>query len=227
MIWAFFVFGSVWFWTLLVIELVLLTVLVDAEETWWSFWSVIIFLGLIHLFGDANVFIWLKDHPWDVIRIVALYAILGIAWGVSKYIYNVNKVKSILRSLKPKFIEEWDEETARSEWVDKTFRMKRSGDERTVEDITNEWDISIGKNKGWKEYYEREINYKDQRWIEFGSKGQVGSVIFWMAYWPVSFFWTIFSDMLRSAARWFYYTCLVRIFENIHKKTVGKELEIE
>lgn len=224
MIWAFFVVGSLWFWLLLSIEIVLLTAFVDAEETWYSFWSVVVFLAILHLFGDLNIFTWLRDHPWDVVRIVALYGLLGVAWGVSKYVYNVNKVKSILKHLKAKFLTKWDEEREKNDFISQEKRRDADLDD---DGALAKWDPKAHKQTKWKEYYEGEINHKDQRWIEFGSNGQAGTVIFWMAYWPVSFVWTIFSDMLKSAAKWFYYTCLVEIFAKIHRKTVGKELEIE
>jgi len=225
MIWAFFVFGSVWFWTLGLFWLIVLTALVEKEEAAYSFWSVVIFFVLIHLFGNTNFFVYMKDHPWDFVRIIILYSIIGIAWGAARFWFCKSKTRRLLDELKITFYEWYKDDKACATWVERTFRLSHGDDKRTVDQLKDDWDPIVGKKDSWRMFYEGKLNRKELRWVGFES--QAGTVIFWMAYWPVSAFWTILDDPLRRAATWVYDHCLVGIFKKIHDKTVGKALEIE
>lgn len=200
MIWAFFAFGSMWFWTLTCIWLMMLTFFVEDENTGWSFGSVIIFLAVIHLFGDVNLFVYLKENPVGFLQLAAMYIFFGIVWGISKFYFFNAKIKRKIESLKAEFIKAYD------------------GDEKnencSAEDKQREWDNCLDSN----------LNYSEKEQMDLSK--QSGKVIFWISYWPVSAFWTILNDPLRRFGKFVYDVLFVRIFKYIHKKTIRKALTI-
>ena len=60
---AFFMLGGFWWWSLVAIELMLWIAFVEGEQGWGALWSLVGFVALIHLFGDAHWFGWLKENP--------------------------------------------------------------------------------------------------------------------------------------------------------------------
>lgn len=190
---AFFVLGSVWFWLLCGVWLILLTAFVEHEEPWYSFWSVVIFFGLIHLFGDVNFFSYMRDNPWDCVRLGALYVVVGMLWGVAKFYFYNKRLQGRLEVLKRKF----------------------TPCKTTEKEIQAEWE----------DYYCRNLDRKDQQRLELSN--QARKIVFWMAYWPVSAFWTLLNDPIRIAYNWAYETILVKMFTDIHNRTVGKGMKYQ
>jgi len=207
MIWAFFAFGSMWFWMLTIGWLVLLTYWVEDEDTAWAFGSVCAFLALIHLFGDINIFTYLKANPMNAVQLVVVYAALGTGWGVLKfYMYNA-RFKRRIEALKVDFR--------------KQYKLPKAGDVATIdgqkgatEDMKREWD----------KYWKNNLSHTDRDKMKLSN--QSGKVIFWISYWPVSAFWTILNDPLRRLGKLIYNILFVRIFKWIHEKTVGKAVEL-
>jgi len=124
MLWAFFAFGTVWFWILSIVWIVLLTFWVDCEDTGWALGSVVVYLGTITLFGDINVFTWLKDHPSDSFRLILLYAAIGVMWGIAKFYLLNSKFQRQIERYKKIFLEQYtadsdeDRKQAWTKWID-------------------------------------------------------------------------------------------------------------
>lgn len=203
MIWAFFTYGTMWFWILSGIWIILLMIFVDREEIWYSFWSVIGYLGLITLFGDVDVFSWLKDHPTDTFRIVILYMIIGVIWGVMKFYFYNSKFQRRIESLKKDFIAQYS-----------PANVERDDAALPSEDMKREWD----------KYRNNYLTYTERDQLILGK--QASKVIFWISYWPVSSFWTILNDPLRRFGELMFNLLFIKIFKWIHKKTIGKAMEL-
>lgn len=197
---AFFVFGGFWFWTLLAIELIVLSAFVQDENPLGSFLCVLIFVALIHLFGDVNLFTWLKDHPWDFVRILILYAAIGFGWGCVKFYYVSQRIANKIKNIKQEFTENFKS-------ISKDYQRNHSNSNT---DSATIWD--------W--YMRHELSHEEQRKLSFFHQGT--KIIFWMSYWPISMFWTMFTDILKNAFTWAYETFLVNIFKSIHTRTIGK-----
>jgi|GEM_PF-5566044 len=195
---AFFVFGSIWFWFLVLIEFIILTALVEHEESWWSFLSVVMFIALIHLFGNVNIFAWMKEHPYELLRWITLYAIIGTCWGIGKFYFYNASAKRAIDKYKPKFY--------------KNFKNK-------------EWQSEEEMDREWKRYLHSKLTDRQHQCLDL--EGQASKVIFWISYWPVSSFWTILNDPLRRFGEWIYYTCFVRVFKYIHNTTVGEAVKLD
>ncbi len=151
MIWTFFIFGSFWFWSLTCLWLIFLTALVEHEETGWSFGSVLIFLALLHLFGNVNLFVYLKENPVGFLQIAAIYVIFGIIWGVSKFYFFNAKIRRKLELLKIEF--------------NKTYK-----DTGNIEDKQREWDKYWSNNLNWKSKEKLDINNQSSKvifWISY------------------------------------------------------------
>jgi len=196
---AFFVVGGLWFWILAAIEIAFLSFFVQDENPLASFVSVAIFVLLIHLFGNAGFFSYITENPWDVVRWVVLYSIIGFGWAVAKYFYVAKRVSNKISGIKEAFAKEAEYEMSR-------------------------WS---GNNKGktpvrehvWKYYLNDSLGYDDQAKLDFSHQG--AQIIFWMAYWPISMFWTFFTDILKNFGTWCYETFLIQIFKKIHEYTIG------
>ena len=73
MLYVFFIFGGFWFWALCLVEIFLLFTFVEQEEGWWCFFTIAGFLLLTHLFGDINIFPYIRDNPWQILKYIGLY----------------------------------------------------------------------------------------------------------------------------------------------------------
>ena len=202
---ALFIVGGVWFWALAIIEIAFLSFFVQDENPLASFVSLVIFVLLIHLFGNATFLSYVKDNPWDIVRWGVLYAIIGFGWAVCKYFYVAKRVSNAIDAIKKDF-------------------------GKNIKRITKEWvwsnkDKEVDLELVWQNYLKREMDYEDREKMSFRYQG--GKIIFWMSYWPISMFWTFFTDILKNAFKWMYETFLIKIFEKIHEYTIGNAAKFD
>jgi hypothetical protein len=88
-----FVFGTFWFWALVVAEIAMLFVFVEWENGVGATLSFVAFLACIQLMGDINVLAFIKEHPLKTIGGVAAYFALGACWSAVKWwIFCRNKL---------------------------------------------------------------------------------------------------------------------------------------
>ncbi len=204
---VFFVVGGLWFWSLVLLEFIVLSIFVHSEDGWEALGSVLGFLLLITLFGDAKILIYLKDNPWDILRLSIMYAFIGFGWGLIKYFYEVKHVSNKICALKQTFNSNIKYET-------KDYKRRK--------DITLNHEIDI--EEIWKSYLHKNLEYKHERQLNFYSQGS--RIVFWMTYWPISAFWTFFTDILKNFGEWCYETFLIKLFKKIHNNTIGRAAKL-
>ncbi len=205
---VFFIVGGVWFWTLAIIELIFLSIFVQNEDEWFAFYSLIVFVLLISLFGDAKILAYIKNNPFDVVRLGVLYTIIGFGWGIAKYFYVSKRVANKIDSIKYDFNNDLEN-------ITKAHNKHKIGEKTEQVDPENVW----------KTYLKSELDYEDKKQLDFYHQGT--RIVFWMAYWPISLFWTLFTDILRNFAEWCYETFLINIFKKVHEATIGKAARFE
>ncbi len=127
----FLVFG-LWWWIALAIELVALTCFVVNEEGGRAFWAIAIYLVVMNLFGDMNLFSWLKSHPLDLLRYAGIYLALGALWSLVKLIAAAHDLK-----------EKWNKE--REKWID-----NYTSDLLTAEEKQSAWMDHIRGNSDYR-----------------------------------------------------------------------------
>lgn len=181
----FFAVWGLWFWMLVIAEFGFLIWFVDEEWYGRSFTSIIIFIIIIHVFGDAHWLIVLKDHPKLIIPAVICYIIAGLVWAGVKFRFVLSDMKHGFKDEKVKW-------------------LKR-------QDVKSSEEANIAWKKHIKENY---TGYKEPDFMSFKSK-----IIGWMAYWPISLFWTFLSDFLRRIwSRIF--RAFSKVYESMFKSTL-------
>lgn len=194
--------GSVFFWVLAVIELILLTWFVEEEWAGAAFFSVLIFIVAIHLFGDASLPGYVKANYQTFFTWALIYLGAGIAWSLAKFYFYTSKLKRKIEEFKP-------------------------GYKRLVADFNEAKDMGRDPRppRSWEDYVKDKLSYEDQKSLQFGNYSS--RIIFWLAYWPVSMFWTILNDPIRRMATWVYETILIGIYRKIHQATVGRAMQLD
>lgn len=87
----FLVFTGAWFWILTVAFFALLVCEVAGEKTVAAVFTVILYLLLIHLFGDAAVFSTVMAHPEYIYIGVPVFFAVGALWALTKWWFYVKR----------------------------------------------------------------------------------------------------------------------------------------
>jgi len=85
MLYPLFIIGGVWFYSLLIIESILLMWCLEKDEPWFANGCIIIFFAALWILGDFNIFAWLKNNPDKFIMNGIAYVLIGLIYSVLKY----------------------------------------------------------------------------------------------------------------------------------------------
>jgi hypothetical protein len=146
-------FGSIWFWVLLSIELILLLVFVEKECFGYSLIALLVFVGLLAVFGDINVFKYITENPIEILKYLGIYLVAGILWSYAKFTLVGSKLKRKIDVLKKDYCEshkpnmtndsEWERHLRqRLDWKDKKSLDMGSFAERIIGWMVY-WPISL------------------------------------------------------------------------------------
>ncbi len=80
----------------------------------------------------------------------------------------------------------------------------------------------LSKEFQWDAHIKGLLSYKDYQFLS--GPTDRGAIVMWMAYWPVSAFWTILNDPIKKFFNWLYDHVLIGVFANIHKRILGDSL---
>lgn len=95
------IFGfGIWFWTLVVLEFILLTWFVEQEWPAPSVLSVAVFVVLLWWLADIPIWTWIKENPKLLALYVLYYIIAGIIWSFIKFYFALNRMRGIVKDLK-------------------------------------------------------------------------------------------------------------------------------
>lgn len=92
-----FLFGTLWFWILVAVELVIIVTSLEQEYTnslgWFSF---VVFLCLLYFFGNSTsfngFFQYITHNPTSIIPYFISYVVIGVFWSLYKwYLYVKDK----------------------------------------------------------------------------------------------------------------------------------------
>jgi hypothetical protein len=91
-----FILGSVFFWILTIITLVLMFNFIAEEETGYSSLTIAIYAALFFSLGNSEMFYniinFIKNYPLASTAYVLLYAILGVLWAVWKFYFYLKTI---------------------------------------------------------------------------------------------------------------------------------------
>jgi len=109
-----FMFGNTWFWALSVVELIVLFACIEHDAGGFSYFSVAIFLALIHFFGDASVFSYIANNPYTCLTWGGIYIIVGFFWAIANLGFSTAKLRRKIEGIRKEYKEfknitvEWD-----------------------------------------------------------------------------------------------------------------------
>lgn len=103
---TFFIFGTFQFWVLCVTFLFALSLIVEHERSVIAFFSLTIFLGAFHLFGDLNLYSLITEHPGAFLGRMGIYIGVGVCWSIIKYFFRLRKFRSNYLDAKNEWLED-------------------------------------------------------------------------------------------------------------------------
>lgn len=193
------IFGfSIWFWGLLITEMLILTILVELESPMLSALSLLIFINLLWWFAEIKVWQWVKENPATLFKYFCYYIVLGIAWSFCKYYFTL---KIIQKSIK-KYKKQWN-----------TINLPKnpSSTENNFTKTTNR------RYETFKEFYIlKDIQYNNN--ILFSKTNN--RFMFWAMFWPTSCIWTLLNDPIKRFFNYLIYDLFIGVYQKMHKTMI-------
>lgn len=169
-----FTIGSFGFWLLTAIVALALTTFMRSrsESTFWATASVVLYIVVLNVFGDAGTFEWITTNPLWTAAIAGGYLLLGVFISVVKWEWFVSDARDLVQdqmlNVKNEFRRQYEMDT------------KTSADDRPFDEKIKP------KFQTWlKAHYAPKVREHKQR------------VINWMVFWPFVTLGMLFDDILR------------------------------
>ena len=177
-----FVFGTFWFWVLVVAEIVLLFMFMEYENGLGATASLIVGAVLLQWCGDVDIIGFVTTNPLKVCILVGAYFVLGGIWGVCKWwIFCRDRVESY-QELKDDFLRNKGHEGAKVVPVD----------------LRSDWKSKLDANKVYEGHSYR--TYADAPRV----RDHKGKVLRWMTFWWVSMVWSLINDFVKRGMQAIY-----------------------
>lgn len=192
MLTTFFIVGGIWFWLLSAIVIVLLLWEVHRDRPILGLITVGLYLGMIHLFGDASLPSTINTSPWILYMGIPIYFLAGAIWGVTRWVLFVNRNAIEYKKYRKDFL------------TDRKNHPSLSGvtiteDTLVPEELREKWarrhnsfERPSARNNKWK-------------------------IITWMCYWPFSMVWFAIDEPWR-----YIYDALSSMFQKISNKIYSR-----
>lgn len=155
--------------------LVWLSVLVESDEGSGATISLFLFLAFLQAFTNFHPFSLALDYPVRTLLVVALYFAAGTLWCVVKWFSFVYRARDVYEACREKYLKQ----------------MHLTDSQLTGRHV---YDI---KNNA-----ERQLGFSHQESLPPLVRQHTDRIMVWMAYWPVSAFWTLFKDPIARICRW-------------------------
>jgi hypothetical protein len=87
----FLLFGSVWFWLVIGIAVILMMTATEKGSGLGATVTFLVSVAILYFFGNQSslgaIFAYGIDHPWSAISVVVAYFILGTCWAIMKWYF--------------------------------------------------------------------------------------------------------------------------------------------
>jgi hypothetical protein len=93
MLYAFFIFGGFWFWSLVAVEILFLGYFVYEERGYPSTAALVIFALLILGFGDATILPYIRDNPKAIGIGLSIYFVGAVVFSIIKFYLKLKDIK--------------------------------------------------------------------------------------------------------------------------------------
>lgn len=226
-----FLFGTYSFW--IIIALVSFFLFACVEKIWTG-WATIVLactVSTILISNEINPLPHLQEHPFDLVKWVALYALIGAIWSVYRWYVFLLKRRDEVQKIKREFLRDHHIEgnavpdELKEDWLfalsAKSTQLVSKNpyrEHRLPRDQKNEAIERFLNNKGrssrdhlipeeLKADWEKEVN-RISREVQFTlrprPRDHKGLITLWMIYWPWSMAWYILNDPIKRFANWIY-----------------------
>lgn len=204
-----FMYGTVWFWGLVLIEICLLCLFVEIEHGIGATFSLVVFATILYFLGQVDFITYIKDHPLHILGMLGLFFLIGTLWGIGKWwMYVRDRLE--------------DYEDHKAEWLE---RKGRKGLKVVPDDL----------KKAWKDEIENQNRYSSASKMKITAaapsvRDHKAKIMRWMAFWPVSMIWSVINDLVKRIFKSIYYhvaVSLQKISDRLYKSTAADFVDEE
>lgn len=190
-----FLFGTFWFWSLLIIASIALVVCLEKDNDIRG--ATIAFIGAlaaILFLGNLSWLSWILENPLQIGLLVMGYLVIGVGWGIAKWWIYLHDVSTRNR-------------TERIDWLKKRLENLKPTTysiDRCEAALEQGYDFQLWPpevKKDWEHYVKMEYNCNIKQPMVSDNKSRITG---WMTYWPWSALWTLINDPVRRFYRWAY-----------------------
>jgi len=190
--------GNVWFWIAVAMAFGGLLRCMAGDDLAGAMWVTIISILILCMFGNLAVgFKWCIANPKLILPIGLSYFAMGLLWSIAKWYATLCQLRREYAAARKEFL------------------------------IKNELDpsgaVPIGKKKAWRDFLAHNANRQDLVSFAAGRynpAGKTEAIIAWIAYWPISLFWTLLDDPIRRFGA-FIYRRFTGIYDSIYARVHG------
>lgn len=204
-----FVIGSIPFWILTAAALIAILVAVENEKGFFATVSVGLYVGLLHLLGDANLIAWTREH-WKLCATLAVaYLIAGTVWGVVKWAFYTRKLAH---------------ETEETYLNTKRNFLRSKG--IVFENLTIEDPVPENLREAWRTYLRDDYSARQITMEPPQVSQHKARIMGWMMFWPVSLTWTLLNDPVRAAFQHIY-ASISSTLQEISNKAFNRYVKVK
>lgn len=192
-----FAFGTIWFWALVLAASIVILAAIENEKGLLATVALVGAVVAFYIWGDRDVFGWIKHHPFKTAGWAGAYFAAGTFWFITKWWRfvraNRHRYDEAFALFKVDFQkDEYSPHGLRSrdhhgrEIELKEFKRRKASEPDVV--FKEEWGANIGDGTYKGVDFEFKPKYKDHK----------GQIFLWACYWPWSMFWTVLNDPLKK-----------------------------
>lgn len=189
---TFFVIGSLWWYILSGLWVILLLVAIDKENILASGILIVLYLLFLQTIADLNIIKYIAHNPLESIGFILGYVLLGILWSLFKWWLYVNEKASHIRRKRYEFLK--DRKKKYQKIKDKKYSgvFRESWKElyNLLENLTEDTSVPDALIKDWSHY----ISYHADIPKASSNKSKIA---IWITYWPLSVIWSFLSDFIH------------------------------
>ncbi len=189
---SFLAFGTIWFWALILSEVIFLSVVTELEHEGKAIASTLVVFGVL-FWANTDWFNWIIKHPLWVLSGITAYFVCGTIWSFIKFLFFTRRIKNEYEEAKSDF------QKGKYDWMRKGVEGKETDEKTAWLKFLNDRRNKCGYAKYKLESIE-EIKYKKR-------------IIVWISYWPFSLSSSIFTDLLKEIAEVIY-----SMYKNLYSK---------
>lgn len=190
----FIALGGALFWITTAVWLIALFIAIDKENGWWATVSLVVYFLVLAIFGSFDLTGFLFANPLMIGIILLGYFAIGLIWSFMRWGIHVRVERAKFDDFKAEWLESKGiqsstvPEELQSEWTAEAKRYARKclGRKYSGEDTPVRSGVAL------------ETGTQILDAIRPKVRRNKSTIIFWMAYWPISFLWTMLNDFVMG-----------------------------